>query len=298
LDVFVRDRLNGTTEQVSVDSSGVQGDGDSDHPSISGDGRYVAFESWATDLVPGDTNGALDVFVRDRQSATTERMSVDSSGAQGNGESDSASISADGRFVAFHSFANDLVPGDTNGFFDVFVHDRNATSFTSLCDPGVDGVVGCPCANPPSGSGRGCDNSAATGGATLSASGVTYLSMDSLVFTTSGETPAGASLVLQGTSLAASGLVYGHGVRCAGGPLRKLFSKTASGGSITAPDFGAGDRTVSASSAAAGDVILPGQSRWYLVLYRDSAGCPRKQYLGVKVRGFNATQTGQVTWSP
>jgi hypothetical protein len=298
LDVFVHDRVNGTTEQVSVDSSGAPGDGDSSRPAISGDGRYVAFESWATNLIPGDTNGALDVFLRDRQSATTGRMSVDSSGAQGGAESGNASISADGRYIGFHSFAHNLVPDDTNGAFDVFIHDRYATSFTSLCDPGVDGVIACPCANPPSGSGRGCDNSAATGGAALAASGVTYLSMDSLVLTTSGETPAAASLVLQGSALAASGVVYGQGVRCAGGPLRKLFSKTASGGSITAPDFGAGDRTVSASSAAAGDVILPGQSRWYVVMYRDSAGCPRKQYLGSRVRGFNATQTGQVTWAP
>ena len=298
LDVFVRDRQNGTTERVSVDSSGAQGDGGSNRTSISGDGRYVAFESSATNLVPADTNGALDVFVRDRQNATTERMSVDSGGTQGNGgESDSASISTDGRFVAFHSFAHNLVPGDTNTFFDVFVHDRNATSFSSLCDPGVDGVIVCPCANPPSGSGRGCDNSAATGGAMLAASGVAYLSMDSLVFTTSGETPAATSFVLQGASLTASGLVYGQGVRCVGGTLKKLFSRTASGGSITAPDFGAGDATVSGRSAASGDVILPGQSRWYLVFYRDPAGCPRKQYLGTAVRGFNATQTGQVTWS-
>ncbi len=298
LDVFVRDRQNATTERMSVDSSGAQGDGDSHHASISGDGRHVAFESWATNLVPADTDGTLDVFVRDRQNATTERMSVDSGGTQGNGgESDSASISTDGRFVAFHSFAHNLVPGDTNTFFDVFVHDRNATSFSSLCDPGVDGVIVCPCANPPSGSGRGCDNSAATGGAMLAASGVAYLSMDSLVFTTSGETPAATSFVLQGASLTASGLVYGQGVRCVGGTLKKLFSRTASGGSITAPDFGAGDATVSGRSAASGDVILPGQSRWYLVFYRDPAGCPRKQYLGTAVRGFNATQTGQVTWS-
>jgi hypothetical protein len=236
--------------------------------------------------------------MRDRQTATTERRSVDSGGAQGNGESGSPSISSDGRFVAFHSYAHNLVPGDTSTFFDAFVHDRDATSFTSLCDPGVDGVIGCPCANPPSGSGRGCDNSAATGGAALAASGVAYLSMDSLVFTTSGETPTAASFVVQGASLAASGLVYGQGVRCAGGTLRKLFSKTASGGSITAPDFGAGDRTVSGSSAASGDVILPGQSRWYFVFYRDPSGCFQKHYVGSAIRGFNATQTGQVAWSP
>jgi Tol biopolymer transport system component len=140
-DVFVRDRLAGTTERVSVSSSGGQANGRSYRPSISADGRFVAFESFASNLVPGDTNGERDVFERDRQFGTTERVSVSSSGQQGSGDSYYSSISADGRFVAFHSEAADLVPGDTNGEWDAFVHDRQlwTTERVSVSSSGEQG---------------------------------------------------------------------------------------------------------------------------------------------------------------
>ena len=296
-DVFVHDRTTGETERASVDSLGSQGHGESGWVgiSISGDGRFVAFQSEADDLVPGDTNGRSDLFVRDRSNATTALVSVDSSGAQGNQNSYFCSISADGRCVAFWSFSDDLVPGDTNGSADVFLRDPlGEPSFTSLCDPGVDGVIDCPCSNPPSGPGRGCDNSSGTGGATLAAGGGTYLSSDSLVFTTAGEKPTALSVVMQGATPVASGSVYGQGVRCVGGALKRLFNKNASGGGITAPDFAAGDPTVSARSAQKGDPIAAGQSRRYFVVYRDPlvvGGCPNASR-------FNATQTGVVAWSP
>jgi Tol biopolymer transport system component len=295
LDIFVRDRQNGTTERVSVGAGGAQGDGASSLASISGDGRYVTFESFATNLVPGDTHGFLDVFFRDRLSATTTRVSVDSGGAQGNGDSGTASVSADGRFVAFHSFAANLAHGDTNGFFDVFVHDRQGSpAFKSQCDPGVGDVIACPCANAPSGPGRGCDNSAATGGASLSASGGTFLSSDSLVFTTSGEKPTALSIVMQGNASVAGGVVCGQGVRCVGGTIiRRLFIKSATAGGISVPDFGAGDPTVSARSAAKGDLIQAGTSRWYLVYYRD----PVVLGLCSPLSTFTTTQTGEVAWS-
>src|SRR5438067_51432 len=123
-DVFVHDRQTGTTERVSVDNTGNQGNGGSGVVAISADGRFVAFVSAATNLVPGDTNGQSDVFVHDRQTRTTERVSVASAGIEGHGWSDRPAISANGRFVAFVSAAPDLVPGDTNGRSDVFVHDR------------------------------------------------------------------------------------------------------------------------------------------------------------------------------
>jgi Tol biopolymer transport system component len=294
-DVFVRDRQLGTTERVSVSSSGAQGNGFSFTPSISADGRTVAFGSIATDLVGGDTNGTYDVFARDRAGGTTERVSLASSGVQGDADSHPASISADGRCVTFFSAAASLVPGDTNSSYDVLIRDRTGgTSFTSLCDPGVGGVIACPCSNPPSGPGRGCDNSSATGGAVLSASGGAFLSSDSLVLTTSGERPTALSIVAQGNALVPSGSVYGQGVRCAGGSLLRLYNKVASGGSITAPSFGAGDPSVSARSAAKGDPIRAGGSRWYFVYYRDPTvlgGCPGASR-------FNTTQTGVVTWSP
>src|SRR6185369_4942094 len=242
----------------------------------------------------GDSNGRSDVFLRDRGLGTTEIVSVSSSGAQGNFDSAGAALSNDGRYVAIWSFASTLVAGDTNGNPDTFVRDRAPAGFVLHCEPGTGGVISCPCSNPPSGPGRGCNNSSATGGASLSAAGAAYLSTDSLVFTTSGEKPTATSILLQGTSFAASGVVYGQGVRCAGGTLKRLFTKTASGGSITAPNFGAGDPTVSARSSSKGDPIPPGGTRYYFVTYRDPVvlgGCPAAST-------FNATQAGQVVWSP
>jgi len=124
-DVFVRDRQAGSTERVSIDSSAGEANDGSSGASISADGRYVAFDSAASDLVAGDTNFPWgDVFVHDRQSGLTERVSVASSGSQGDGFSRSAAISADGRYVAFSSYAKNFVAGDTNQVGDVFVHDR------------------------------------------------------------------------------------------------------------------------------------------------------------------------------
>jgi len=300
-DVFVHDRQSGTTERVSVSSGGTQGDADiayfwsSQATAISPDGRYVAFESLATNLVAADTNGLCDVFLRDRQLGTTRRISVTSGGIQGSGDSLSPTLSADARYVSFMSYAEDLDPSDTNGVADAFLRDRAGDpSFTSLCVPGFGGVIACPCANPSGGFGQGCDNSSMNGGALLSATGGSYLSSDSLVFVALGERPTALSIVLQGNALIPSGVVYGQGVRCAGGALKRLYTKTASGGIVEAPDFGAGDPSVSAQSAAKGDPISAGQSRWYLVYYRDPVvlgGCPSSST-------FNATQTGEVLWSP
>ncbi len=140
-DIFVHDRQNGTTERVSVDSNGAQGNSFSFNPSISADGRFVAFDSNASNLVAGDTNNATDVFVHDRQSGITQRVSLDSGGAQGDSVSARPSISADGRYVAFDSTATNLFGGDTNGREDVFVHDRQSgsTQCASVSSSGVQG---------------------------------------------------------------------------------------------------------------------------------------------------------------
>ena len=128
--VFVHDRQTGITELVSVSSNGVEANAGSGPLSISADGRFVAFGSSGDNLVPEDTNGASDLFVRDRQSGETVRVSVSSEGLEGNDEIiffllDSRNImSADGRYVAFMSLADNLVPQDTNTSPDVFVHDR------------------------------------------------------------------------------------------------------------------------------------------------------------------------------
>ncbi len=348
-DVFVRDRQLSTTELVSVDSSGVQANSGSLSPAISGDGTRVAFTSHATNLGAGGSPYA-QTFVRDRRARTTvlasagaggvpanrdtryPSMSLDGScvgftseatnldpaathvsnafvheveanttevvsrNAAGEGDqgSDFAAMSADGRFVGFDSSADNLVSGDTNHASDVFVHDRRANGFTSVCSPGTAGVIACPCANPASAPGMGCDNSSSSGGAFLSAYGGAYLSEDDLVFSTSGETPNATSILLQGTSGVANGVAYGQGVRCVGGTLVRLYTKTASEGCVTVPDVGAGDPSISARSAAKGDPIHAAESRWYLVVYRDPfvlGGCPAAS-------AFNCTQTGRVGWSP
>lgn len=125
-DVYVYDRLARSFERISVANDGAQVTGTSTSPSISPDGRYVAFVSSAPTLVAGDTNGRADVFVRDRVAHTTVRVSVAGDGAQATGASGTPSISDDGQRVAFLSNAYDLVPDDANGAIDVFVRDLAA----------------------------------------------------------------------------------------------------------------------------------------------------------------------------
>ncbi len=356
-DVFVRDRQLGTTVRASVSTLGTEANDDCFDPAISADGRFVTFWSPADDLVPNDTNAHHDVFLRDLQSGTTEIVSVgflwqpyNGDGWLGGAVSDDGRfvvflcvasnwsnfppyedrvnvflrdrqssttiqvsqnwtstfphsgdaqrfpcITGDGRFIGFATEAQDLIPGDRNDRSDVYVYDRlGTTNFTSLCDPGVAGVIGCPCGNPPSGPGRGCNNSAGTGGASLTAKGGAYLSSDTLQFMmTDGRTMA-TRVLLQGTSSPAAGVVYGQGVRCVGGTLKRLY--TGPDNYMTyMPDWVASsDPSVSARSAATGSPISPGQSRWYLVFYRDPivlGGCPTTST-------FNATQTGLVSWAP
>ena len=146
-DVFLFNRTTGTTERVSVGLGAApeQATGVSTYPSISADGRYVAFESLAENLIgPGnDTNLKSDIFVRDRTLAVTERVSVALAGppAQPDGDSNKPSISADGRYVAFFSFATNLVAGDTNGATDVFLFDRTLDIMTRV-SVGPGGVQG------------------------------------------------------------------------------------------------------------------------------------------------------------
>ena len=184
------------------------------------------------------------------------------------------------------NFPNILVTADCH--IDVVL---GTPSIAEFCTPGVAGVAVCPCSNPPSGAARGCDNSAATGGASLAASGTPSLASDTLVLTTANQRPTGTSIVLQGTTNNVTGLAFGQGVRCVSGALKRLYLKTAAGGSISAP--GAGDASVSARSAAAGDPIVAGQHRYYMVYYRDPivlGGCPANST-------FNATDALDVAWN-
>jgi hypothetical protein len=138
--------------------------------------------------------------------------------------------------------------------------------------------------------GSGCNNSASSGGAQLTATGIARLTFDTVKLTTSGETPTATSIVLQGDNLSSTGVIFGQGVRCVAGSLKRLYVKQAVGGSITAPQWM--DMRVSMAAAALGDTIAPGTHRYYGVYYRDPTvlgGCPASST-------FNITQQLDVLW--
>lgn len=140
-DVFVRDQVNNQTVRVSVDNEGKQGIGDSLFPDISASGQVVAFHSYAHNLVSDNTGAYANVYVHDLQTGETELISVSSDGKGVSGDATYPSISGDGRYVSFHSYANNLVTTDTNRFLDVFVHDRQ-TGETTIVSSAPDGAPG------------------------------------------------------------------------------------------------------------------------------------------------------------
>lgn len=135
------DRDTDTIERVSVSNDGTEGNGGSSGPSISANGRFVTFASGADNLVPGDTNGQFDIFVYDRNTDTIERVSVSSSGVEGDFASDAPSISGDGRYVTFMSYASNLSPDDWNGSDDgnVYMYDRVNHTTKMISKPGSSG---------------------------------------------------------------------------------------------------------------------------------------------------------------
>ena len=173
-DIFVYDRDTGMIERVSVSSTGEQGTNQSNFPSISADGRYVAFQSFANNLVDGD-NGNGDVFVHDRSTGITERVSLSSTGEPANNQSDRLTISADGQFVAFTSRATNLVAGDTNQKIDIFVHDRS-TGVTERVSVSSAGVQGNASSSSPSISADGRFVAFSSSASTLVAGGIEFRS--------------------------------------------------------------------------------------------------------------------------
>ncbi|NUM44825.1 MAG: PD40 domain-containing protein, partial [Anaerolineales bacterium] len=141
-DIFVHDRQTGETTRVSVSTNGEQGNGRSTFPVISGNGRYVAYQSEAANLVPADTNGVPDIFVYDRLTGETKRASVGLKGEQANGESSNVSISHDGRYLAYQTKASNLVRGDDNGAWDVYVYDNGVTGNVVRASVSSEGVGG------------------------------------------------------------------------------------------------------------------------------------------------------------
>ena len=194
-------------------------------------------------------------------------------------------ISADGRTICGYGF-------DPGAQLEAWVITLPPDSpLSPYCTPGTAGVITCPCSNPPAGANRGCDNSAATGGASISATGLALLSNDTVVVSTANQRPTGTTILLQGVAQT-TGAIFGQGVRCVNGTLKRLYVKSASGGSISVP--GAGDPTISARSSALGDPIGSNSTREYTAYYRDPTvlgGCPAAST-------WNCTNAGQIFWYP
>lgn len=129
-DIYLRDRTTGTTERISLTKGGVEPDGECGLPAVSPDGQWVAFHSDAANLVPGDTNGVTDVFLKDRKTGVITRVSVGTGGVQGNDQSRYPALSFDAKVIAFSSESDNWIPG-TIPFFNVYAHDR-ATGVTAL----------------------------------------------------------------------------------------------------------------------------------------------------------------------
>ncbi len=142
-DIFLRDTVGVITSQVSVNTAGTPGDADSRKPDITPDGRYVVFESSATNLVPGVSDANTDIYLHDTQGPLTIKVTVSPAGTEGNGSSFNGKVSSNGRYVAFESEATNLVPGDINGVTDIFVHDTDSgiTVLASVSTAGVQGSV-------------------------------------------------------------------------------------------------------------------------------------------------------------
>ncbi|MBL8863863.1 MAG: PD40 domain-containing protein [Planctomycetes bacterium] len=264
-DIFVHDLQTGTTTRVSVSSAGAEANGQSLAQGthlVSADGRFVAFDSSASNLVTGDTNAGSDCFVRDLLMGTTERVSVATSGAQAGSGSRAPWICGDGRYVAFESPASTLVVGDNNNMWDVFLRDRGPAPGVPYCFGDGSGTA-CPCGNG-GGPGRGCANSLNASGARLVATGTPSVALDTLALLGDGM-PNSAALYFQGTAQlnGTAGAVFGDGLRCAAGVVVRLGTKQNVAGASRYP--GAGDATVSVRGA-----VPAGSIRYYQIWYRNA----------------------------
>jgi hypothetical protein len=208
--------------------------------------------------------------------------------------------------VVFVSFATNLVAGDTNGFVDVFVHERSLTGFTSLCFPGSDGVRACPCSNPPTSYGVGCNNfgpnpPGGTGGAQLSATGMaTAATTTSLVLHVTGmQTPCNLVVLFCGTNRLSGGVASGAGVRCVSQTITPRPYKTISGFSSGAVDFPSSDVLPQGSGSdpwTRSGSPAPGTTLYYYANYRNPAAGAFPPC--APPTAFNETNAGAVTWTP
>jgi hypothetical protein len=250
----VRDRWIATTMNVHVSSGGVQANNDSQSPSISADGRFIAFESAASNLVSPDTNGTWDIFVHDQVSGTTTRASTSSAGEGGNWESHRASLSSDGRFVVFDSISTNLVPGDTNGVADVFVRSCDPSEPRTFCLPKVNSL--------------GCASVLTTSGTPSATQGGGFLIHAALVRNKK------AGLLLYSTASAAM-LPFQGAYLCLLPPVQRSLG-LASGGSPSGHDCsGTFDADFNAWVATGKDpALVQGQDVWLQFWSRDPGFAP------------------------
>jgi len=278
-DMFVRDLRLGVTVRVSVAANGTEANDMSGgngflalaESPCTADGRFAVFLSYATNLSPGDGDVWWDVYRKDLWTGTMIRASLGANSQEIDGNCLTPSVSANGQRIAFITDDNTAVPGDTNMFADVLLRDLGTPTFDVLC-VGNNPQAPCPCANSGA-AGHGCENSRGTGGAVLSASGLPSTTADSLVLHSTGEGPGALTLLLQGNQLEPPTFLA-DGLRCTGGFLRRLYSARANAGAIDFPALGA--PSLSARSAASGDVLLIGVTRCYQTYYRDGSAsfCP------------------------
>ena len=282
-DVFVHDLATGVTERVSRSAAGCVNDGWSQQPSISADGRYVAFRSHAENLIDGDSNRAPDVFVFDRWVGALELAGRAATGVRSDGATEEPFLAAGGRFVGFASTATNLVQGDSNGERDVFVVDRQSARSSFCHGDGLDPAVAsaCPCSNTGA-RGHGCANSADARGALLAVVGAP--AADDVRLFAARMPASAAGIFLQGDALTDS--VFGDGVRCTGGVLLRLRTRSSVAGASSFPDA-----TDSVTLSARGGVSAgSGVRRYYQTYYRNSAPrfCPPAT--------FNVTNGLVVDW--
>lgn len=282
-DIFRHDAGTSETWLVSINSIGESGNLFSMAPSISSDGRFVAYHSWASDLIVGDHNGDFDAYVWDDLLRVTERVSVDSAGGQGQGHSTEVSISADGRYVGFQSAVTTFAPGDTNGVDDIFVHDFRGSFLLGLsyCFGDGTGVI-CPCGNTGA-PGEGCANSVGDSGF-LTAWGSTSVASDDLTLSAHNLFPGAPALLFVGTGAAGStgqGVTFGAGLRCVGGGINRYMPM---------PPDATGTVTWDPGLQPQGQ-WAPGDYRFFQVWYRDAGG----PYCGSV---FNLTQGVRILFTP
>ena len=284
-DVFLRDLQAATTSVVDRSVLGLPVVGSAEHPDLSYDGRFVAFESTMSELVIGDTNGQGDVFLHDRARNETRRVDVDDAFLQAGAYSGRPAVSDDGTRVGFLSVASNLVPGDTNGVFDAFVRICPLASGAAFCS-GDGSATACPCGN--SGAlGSGCANGSQAYGGRLYALGTASVAADTLELRGEG-LPASFITYFQGTTAVAGGLgsVFGDGLLCAGGSLVRLGTVFSGGGVSGYPSVG--DLAISVKGQ-----IPPGAGvvRTYQGWYRNAAAfCTADT--------FNLTNGLEITWLP